>query len=289
MRIAILSNEYQKKEQITRILNILSGYDVEIYIQKEFCDYLKAEFNLFPTNIQTFTGNNFDADFVFSIGGDGTFLRTVMAIGEKQIPILGINTGHLGFLADINEDSLNDTLQELQEGRYRIEDRAQLQVTFGNEILCGRNYALNELAILKQDTASMITVHVSIDDEYLTSYQADGLVVATPTGSTAYSLSIGGPIMTPKAKNFILTAIAPHSLNARPLVIEDTSTISLEIEGRTKNFLISLDGRSEVLSSGSKLSICKAPSSVRIVKRMGHTFYETLREKLMWGVDPRVK
>lgn len=289
MKIALLGSNYQREEQIRKIFRILAENQVEICIQKEFYDYLCSEFKLKHPTATTFCDDDFSADFAFSVGGDGTFLRTVATIGEKNIPLLGINTGNLGFLADINEENLEDTLHELFNGKYRIEDRSQLELISKEEFFSGNNHALNEIAILKQDTASMITVHVSINDEFLTSYQADGLVIATPTGSTAYSLSVGGPIMTPNTTNFIIAAIAPHSLNTRPLVIEDNCNISLEVESRNRNFLISLDGRSEVMTACSKLTIRKSPSNVKLIKRIGHTFYGTLKEKLMWGTNPRNK
>lgn len=291
MKIALLGSKYQEKGQIERIFNILKEQNVEICIQKEFSDYLASDFAIRYPNAETFSDNNFTADFAFSIGGDGTFLRTAEIIGKKDIPILGINTGHLGFLADINQENMEIALSEIFEGKYRIECRSQLElIDSDSNFFNGKNIALNEIAILKQDTASMITVHAYIDDEYLTSYQADGLIISTPTGSTAYSLSIGGPIMTPNAANFIIAAIAPHSLNTRPLVIDDSSTVQIEIEkSRNRNFLISLDGRSQVITACSKLTIRKADTSIKLIKRLGHTFYGTLKEKLMWGTDPRLK
>ena len=200
----------------------------------------------------------------------------------------------MGFLADIKFEDLDETLDEIFNNNYRIEMRMLLKTQFINSSIETAqatnkyvNYSLNEVAILKQDTSSMLTIHAFIDDEYLTSYQADGLVVATPTGSTAYSLSIGGPIMVPTAPNIILTAIAPHSLNARPLVVDSNSKISLKVESRSSNYLVSLDGESQTLEVGTLLEICKATYAQPVVKRCGHTFFETLRNKLMWGADIR--
>jgi len=202
--------------------------------------------------------------------------------------------GGMGFLADIKFEDLDETLDEIFNNNYRIEMRMLLKTQFINSSIETAqatnkylNYSLNEVAILKQDTSSMLTIHAFIDDEYLTSYQADGLVVATPTGSTAYSLSIGGPIMVPTAPNIILTAIAPHSLNARPLVVDSNSKISLKVESRSSNYLVSLDGESQTLEVGTLLEICKATYAQPVVKRCGHTFFETLRNKLMWGADIR--
>ncbi|NDW10026.1 NAD kinase [Dysgonomonas sp. 520] len=289
MKIAIFGSNYQRKEQIEQIFGILSDYDARVCIEREFHDYLISEFGMEFPHVRSFSGEDFNADCVFSIGGDGTFLKTVAAIGKKDIPILGINSGRLGFLADITEDNLNETLHEILQGKYRIEHRTQLELMGMQDLFQGKNFALNEIAVLKQDTASMININAYINDEYLTSYQCDGLIVSTPTGSTAYSLSVGGPIMNPNAANFIISAIAPHSLNTRPLVIEDNSIIVLEVESRNRNFLISLDGRSEVIPTGLNLTIKKSVSTIKLAKRIGHTFYGTLRDKLMWGVDPRTK
>lgn len=225
----------------------------------------------------------------FSIGGDGTFLRTVSAIREKNIPILGINTGRLGFLADVSENDMEQTLSEILNGNYTIEERSQLKLRVNDSSCEAADFALNEIAILKQDSSSMITIDVNINGERLTSYEADGLLVSTPTGSTAYSLSVGGPIMAPNTSNFIITAIAPHSLSARPLVIEDDNILTLTIRSRSSCFLISLDGRSKAMPiNGTTLQITKAKTSVRVVKRIGQTFYSTLKNKLKWGTDPRV-
>ena len=187
----------------------------------------------------------------------------------------------------MGEKDLEATFTDVFSGNYRIEHRSQLQLSTEHRDYLGFNYALNEIAILKQDTASMITVHAYINDEYLTSYEADGLIVATPTGSTAYSLSVGGPVMTPTAANIVIAAVAPHSLSNRPLVVTDDCILTLEVESRNKNFLISLDGRSNIFTTGTKLIIKKADFTLRVIKRKENTFYKTLRNKLMWGVDPR--
>lgn len=289
MEIAIFGNCHQETELVKRIFSILLANKVTIYIQKKFYTYLSTAFDIHNENIKMLNETCFSADMAISIGGDGTFLKTASIIGKKCIPILGINTGRLGFLADIAEEDIEDTLHEIIRGEYRIEERTQLQLSTEHKDFCGFNYALNEIAVLKQDSASMIHVHAYINDEYLMSYQADGLLLVTPTGSTAYSLSVGGPIMTPTTSSFIIIAVAPHSLNARPLLIDDDSIITLDIESRNNNFLISLDGRSNVFSAGTKLTIKKAGFKLKVVKRLNHTFYHTLRNKLMWGLDPREK
>lgn len=287
MKIAIFGSKQQHVELIGKIFGILIENKIEMYVQEKFYNYLSSTLGLKYEVAGIINCDDFHTDLAISIGGDGTFLRTASAIGKKDIPILGINTGRLGFLADISEANLESTFTDIFAGKYRIEKRHQLQLSTEHKNYHGFNYALNEIAILKQDTASMITVHAYINDEYLTSYEADGLLIATPTGSTAYSLSVGGPIMVPTASNFIITAVAPHSLSNRPLVVEDDCVITLEVESRKGSFLVSLDGRSNVFATGTKLTIRKAEFELKVVKRLGHTFYGTLRDKLMWGVDPR--
>lgn len=287
MKIAIFGSKHQKKEQIEKLFKILLDNKTEIYLQEKFYNYLKDVLFLQYDIAGIIMNDEFDADLVISIGGDGTFLRTASIIGKKNIPILGINAGRLGFLADVGEKDLEATFTDVFSGNYRIEHRSQLQLSTEHRDYLGFNYALNEIAILKQDTASMITVHAYINDEYLTSYEADGLIVATPTGSTAYSLSVGGPVMTPTAANIVIAAVAPHSLSNRPLVVTDDCVLTLEVESRNKNFLISLDGRSNIFTTGTKLIIKKADFTLRVIKRKENTFYNTLRNKLMWGVDPR--
>lgn len=287
MKIAIFGSKHQKKEQVDMLFNILKDNKVEILIQEKFSNYLKECFHLQYDTAGIIRDDEFDADLVVTIGGDGTFLRAASVIGKKNIPILGINAGRLGFLADVGEEDLEDTFEDVFSGNYRVEHRSQLQLSTEHKIYHGFNYALNEVAVMKQDTASMITVHAHINDEYLTSYEADGIIIATPTGSTAYSLSVGGPIIAPDSHSFVISAIAPHTLGNRPLVITDDSIITLDVESRNNNFLISLDGRSNVFRTGSKLTIKKADFTLQVVKRKENTFYNTLRNKLKWGLDPR--
>ena len=228
-------------------------------------------------------------DMVVSVGGDGTFLRTSAIVSDSGIPVLGINTGRLGFLAAINYSDVDETMQEVMKGDYRVEERSLLKMITDETIPSDsfHAHALNEVAILKQDTASMLSIHAYINNDYLTSYQADGLVVATPTGSTAYSLSIGGSILAPTTPSIILSAIAPHNLTSRSLIVDDASLISLKVESRSHMFLVSVDGQSHVLDESVSIQIRKADYTLRVVKRVGHTFYETLRDKLMWGADVR--
>ena len=300
MKIALFGNLYNDKPEIFEkqfydICQKIRNHNIEIYLQAVFFNTLSANLkHKIESFIHIYDSTIPKVDLAFSIGGDGTFLRTAAEIALHKIPILGINTGRLGFLADIKFEDLDETLDEIFNHNYRIEMRMLLQTkVFNASVVEGQvskkfdNYSLNEVAILKQDTSSMLTIHAFIDDEYLTSYQADGLVVATPTGSTAYSLSIGGPIMVPTAPNIILTAIAPHSLNSRPLVVDSNSIIRLKVESRSSNYLVSLDGESQTLNADTQLEISKADYFQPVVKRCGHTFFETLRNKLMWGADIR--
>ena len=300
MKIVLFGNMYNNKpeeyeNQFYAICQKIKKHCIEIYLPATFFETLSVGLKeKIAPYTHLYHASVHKVDLALSIGGDGTFLRTAAEIAHLQIPILGINTGRLGFLADIKFNDLDETLDEIFNNNYRIENRMLLKTTTipqstedGQENSDFANYSLNEVAILKQDTSSMLTIHAYINDEYLTSYQADGLVVATPTGSTAYSLSIGGPIMVPTAPSIILTAIAPHSLNSRPLVVDSNSRIRLVVESRSDNYLVSLDGVSQTLSANTVLEICKADYAQPVVKRRGHTFFETLRNKLMWGADIR--
>jgi NAD+ kinase len=226
-------------------------------------------------------------DFFLSIGGDGTLLDSVCLVGNKEIPILGLNTGRLGFLATVATNRIEDAVEQLAMGNYQIEARTLLSLSSSKTLFHGVNFALNEFTIHKKDTSSMITVHTYIDGKYLNSYWADGLIVATPTGSTGYSLSCGGPLITPGAKNFVITPVSPHNLNVRPIIVSDESEISFEIEGRTDKFMISLDSRSTSISSALKLSVKKEAFSAKLVKLPSYHFFDTLRQKLHWGLDMR--
>ena len=203
------------------------------------------------------------------------------------VPVIGVNTGRLGFLTDVRPEEIDDAVRDIIDGQYQVEERATLHVSTEGDRLKEYPFALNEIAVLKRDTSSMIAIRTSINGNYLTTYQADGLVVATPTGSTAYSLSVGGPIMVPRTGTFAITPVAPHSLNVRPIVVRDDWEITLEVSSRSHNFLIAIDGRSETCSEETHITIRRAPFNTRVVKRNGYQFFHTLREKMMWGADTR--
>lgn len=290
IKFALFGNTYQehKSAHVTHLLEILRKKNAQICISSDFYDFLKLHTRTNLEGVNVFQGYDFDADMVLSIGGDGTFLRAASRVGEKEIPILGINTGRLGFLADVSPDQMEEAFNEIYAGKFLAEPRRVLHLKTDGYILKGYPYGLNEIAILKKDSSSMITIHTYINNEPLCSYQADGLIIATPTGSTGYSLSVGGPVLVPQSGTFCLTAVAPHSLNARPIVIRDDWEITLDVESRSHNFLISVDGRSETCREGIRLTIRRADYFVRIVKRCHHSFFNTLREKMMWGADARL-
>ena len=269
MKFAIFGNTYQAKKSthVERLLSILDRHRAEVYICREFYQFLTDDLKLQIRQAGVFEGNDFEADMVLSIGGDGTFLKAASRVGSRNIPILGINTGRLGFLADVSPEEMEDTFNDIYSNNYRIEDRSVLQVSCKEQELKGYPFGLNEIAVLKRDSSSMISIHTAINGAYLTTYQADGLVIATPTGSTAYSLSIGGPVIVPHSNTIAITPVAPHSLNVRPIVINDDWEITLDVESRSHNFLIAIDGRSETCREGSKLTIRKADYKIKVVKR----------------------
>ncbi len=223
---------------------------------------------------------------VCSVGGDGTFLEAARMMMGSDVPILGINNGRLGFLSDVAEQNIPEAIDNLLSGNYRLGSLDVISL-YANDERTPIDYALNEFAVNKCDNASMLTIHAYVDGEYLTTYWADGLIIATATGSTAYSLSVGGPIVCPSTPNLIITPVAPHNLNVRPLIVPSGSVIQLRMEGRGPNILTSLDGRNHVMENGCRLRIAKAPFSVRVVQLQGHSFFATLRDKLMWGADTR--
>jgi len=292
MKIGVFGRRDQadKLPLIQCLFNKLNEWGGEVFIQRDFYKFLTDSLKYKPaiTGILDDDASS-GLDIALSVGGDGTFLRTVAQINKHPVPILGINTGRLGFLADIGSEQLEETLDELFLHHYRVEERMMLQLHAHEHLFQGYNYALNEVAILRRDTSAMITIHTFLNDLYLTSYQADGLIIATPTGSTAYSMSLNGPIILPESDNIVLSPVAPHSLNVRPLVIPGAYKLTLRVESRTPSFLVALDGRSEVLTIETELTVSKAGFTTRVIHRNDHTFYQTLRDKLMWGVDKRVK
>jgi NAD+ kinase len=228
-----------------------------------------------------------DIDLFITIGGDGTLLESVSFVRNRNIPIIGINTGRMGFLANLSIDELQIAFDFIFKERYKIEERSLLKLITPNNLFGDHNFALNECTVQKKDTGSMIRIHTYINDEYLNTYWADGLIISTPTGSTAYSLSVGGPIVVPNSDNFVITPIAPHNLTVRPIVVSDSNEIKLNVEGRNPNFLVSLDYRNEVFDSSIDLVVKRADFKIKLLKLENHSFYSTLRNRLMWGIDKR--
>lgn len=289
LTFAIFGNSFQprKSQSLMRVLDFLRSKGASIIFDRTFYDFLTAEQNQELGNVGTFDGDDFNADYVISMGGDGTFLKAAVRVGIKSIPLVGINMGRLGFLADVLPGEVESALQAVLEGNYNIEEHTAIQISTSGGDFDGCHYALNDIAVLKRDIASMIGIHTSIDGSFLVNYQADGLIVTTPTGSTAYSLSNGGPIIVPQTRTLCLTPVAPHSLNIRPIVISDSSTVTLEVESRSHNYLVAVDGRSYTMHEGSTVTISKAPFVTRIVKPNGRRYFSSLRDKMMWGADKR--
>ena len=289
LRFAIFGNSRQTLEAnyIKDVFDYLTKYGARTFVEEHLYEGLCKNLIKKEQVAGVIKENDFNTDYAISLGGDGTFLRAASRVGAKQIPIIGVNMGRLGFLADVLPNEIDEVLDDLYKGDFDIDERSVIKIETENEVIETSPYALNDISILKRDNASMITIHARIDDEYLVTYQADGLIVSTPTGSTAYSLSNGGPIIVPRGDILCLTPVAPHSLNIRPIVFNDDVVIRLEVESRSHNYLVAIDGRSVKLKEGTMLTIRKAPFVTRIVKRRDYSYFATLRTKLMWGADLR--
>lgn len=289
MKIAIYGQYYKSEavDFVDTLLNTLEENNVEIVIEKKFYSLVKKQSNYTTFSHYSDLDDSFDA--MLTVGGDGTFLRAVTYIKDSNIPMLGINTGRLGFLATVNKEDIENAIKAIINKEYSIKKRSLLAVKTSpkNSEINELNFALNEVTVARRNTTSMITIETHLDDEYLTSYWADGLIVSTPTGSTGYSLSCGGPVITPQAKSLVLTPIAPHNLNARPLVIPDTTKIKLTVSSREKRALLSLDSRILDIKNDTKVTIETAPFSIKTIQLHNQTFLKTLREKLLWGEDKR--
>jgi len=289
MNIAVFGNIYRPVilSHIKVIFDFFSDKNAQLMLDSDLYNYVKEHGDCCVQNTITFDDDNFAADVAISIGGDGTFLNTAARVGKKNIPIMGINTGRLGFLADVSVENIQQALEDVYTGHFSVEERIMLQVEANNGTSFDHPCVLNDISILKQDSSSMISINVSLNGEPINTYQADGLVISTPTGSTAYSMSVGGPLLVPQAENFVLSPVASHSLNVRPLVIPDSWVIDLDVHSRTHSYMISLDGRTKILEQSTRLHIKKAPYKLKVIKQENHTFFNTLKNKLMWGVDKR--
>ena len=290
---AAIYGQYYKEETISYIQELLKTLDernIEVVIEDKFHKVISRKLSV--KKYATFSRHqDLDPSFdvLLTVGGDGTFLRAATLVRNSGIPVLGINVGRLGFLATIQKDEIATAIDLLLNKEYQITERSLLSVSTSekNQVLAEMNIALNEISVTRKNSTSMITVETFLDDEYLTSYWADGLIIATPTGSTGYSLSCGGPVITPETQSFVVTPIAPHNLNARPLVIPDKTKIKLKVGTREKSVLVSLDSRITAIDQSTWLFIEKAPYTLKTIQLNNQTFLKTLREKLLWGEDRR--
>lgn len=303
LTFAIFGNTYQKEKaaHITTVLHSILNIGGRITIEETFAHFLHQVADLSGVPHSIASSASIHADFAISIGGDGTFLNTARMVGHRLMPLIGINTGRLGFISDLMPQDTDQFFLCLKQGQFQIEERSLLQVSSdGNQLgsesdkagsdgnqLGSSLVALNEIAVLKHDNSSMINIQAEVDDAYLATYMADGLIVSTPTGSTGYSLSVGGPIISPNSQSIVLSPIAAHSLSVRPIVLNNDVRITLRIHSRSCNFMIAIDGRSRSLPNETVLHIQTAPYRLRIVRPLHHSFFDTLRNKLLWGADKR--
>lgn len=289
MKFAIFGNKHQikKSRSIERLFTAITRNGDTFAIDRPFHEFLQNEGIAVPQPQELIQGDSFTADIAISFGGDGTLLRTAGRIGRKNIPILGINAGRLGFLTTTSNEDIDYVIGKIHKGEYDVEQNTVIEAVTSGGRLKNYPFALNEIAVMKHDSSSMMTLEVTLNGEDRIIYQADGLIVAAPSGSTGYSLSVGGPIIAPDANVLVLTPIAPHSLSARPLVINDNTAIEIKVNSRSHNFLIALDGRNESCDESTTIKVRKADYKQLIIRRQEHTFIQNLQEKLMWGMDIR--
>lgn len=291
MQVALYNRTFDDQDLpiLQRILGLLAGHNLQLIFYREFFERIQhlVTFREQPRFFTTRAELPHDTDMFFSLGGDGTMLDSVCFVGNSNIPLIGVNLGRLGFLAAIPADEVEEAILSLVRGSYTLEKRTLIHLDSSVPLFNGAPYALNEFTIHRQDTSSMIKIHTYLNGEFLNTYWADGLIVATPTGSTGYSLSCGGPVVFPQASSFVITPVAPHNLNTRPIVVPDNNIISFEIEGRTEQFLCTLDARTETIRSHVQLAVKREQFMVSLVRPDEHNFLKTIRQKLYWGVDRR--
>jgi NAD+ kinase len=291
MLVALYNRTFDEQDVpiLLRILKLLERHKLQLIFYKEFYERLQP-FVSFPVPPRIFTGRkdlDLNTDMLFSLGGDGTMLDAVCFVGNTNIPLIGVNLGRLGFLAAIPEEEVEDAIVSLVRGSYTLEKRTLVHLDSSVPLFDGSPFALNEFTIHRQDTSSMIKIHTYLNGEFLNTYWADGLIVATPTGSTGYSLSCGGPVVFPQTSSFVITPVAPHNLNTRPIVVPDNNVISFEIEGRSEQFLCTLDARTEIIKNNVQLAVKRESFLVSLVRPDEHNFLKTIRQKLYWGIDRR--
>lgn len=292
MKIAIYGRQFNNTvlPHVQQIFNILAEQNIETLVHDKYNHFISGKI-FFPKKFQIYRNYqdlmSSDVDVMISLGGDGTLLDTVTLIRDSNIPVIGINFGRLGFLASINKDDISSAIDSLINKEYTLDKRVQLCIESELNLFGNENFALNDVTIHKRDTSAMMIVHAYLNGDFLNSYWADGLIVATPTGSTAYSLSCGGPIMFPGSGNMVVTPISPHNLNVRPIVLSDTNVLSFEIEGRSSKYLLTCDSRTEVIDTSIKVRVKKADFGINLIRLNNENYLSTLRNKLLWGIDTR--
>lgn len=286
--IIVFSQRYNgtDKEFLTILLDALSDLKYTVHINEELADLIGGDFPMYDLAILK-KGKNIDAKVMITLGGDGTILSATRWLNKNDIPIMGINLGRMGFLASIEKNTIKRAIQDWNNGNYKLENRTLIQLDSEPNVFSDFPYALNDFTILKKGSSAMITIHTYLDGEFLNSYWADGLIISTPTGSTGYSLSCGGPIVFPNSNNFVITPIAPHNLNVRPVVVPDSMELSFKLDGRMSEFLCSMDSRHETVSKDHELKIRKGDFNITMVVLTGESFMKTIRDKLSWGLDIR--
>ncbi|MEI8279454.1 MAG: NAD kinase [Bacteroidota bacterium] len=291
MLVALYNRTFDDQDipMLLSIIKMLQVHKLQLIIYKEFYEKMQ-HYVIFENTPHLFTGKKdlpLHTDMLFSLGGDGTLLDTVCFVGNSNIPIIGINLGRLGFLAAIPEEEVEAAILALVRGSYTLEKRTLIHLDASVPIFNGSPFALNEFTIHRKDSSSMIKVHTYLNGEFLNTYWADGLIVATPTGSTGYSLSCGGPVVFPQTSSFVITPVAPHNLNTRSIVVPDDNVISFEVEGRTDQFLCTMDARTEIVNNSVQLAVKKESFCISLVRPDEHNFLKTIRQKLYWGIDRR--
>ena len=291
MKIAIYGREFNNSvlPYVQEVFNVLDQYKTPILVYKKYLDFIKDKIKL-PDHITAFTKHEEligYTDVLVSLGGDGTLLDTLALVRDSGIPVIGINFGRLGFLASINKDEITTAIKAIKNKEYSLDKRTLLNLESKHDLFGEENFALNDITIHRRDNSAMMIIHAYMNDEFVNSYWADGLIIATPTGSTAYSLSCGGPIIYPSSQNFVITPIAPHNLNVRPLIVPDDVTLTFEVEARSAKFLVSCDSRTETVDRSVKVTLSKAKFHVNLIRLNKESYLTTLRNKLLWGIDTR--
>lgn len=291
MRIAIYGREFNNTALpfVQQVFDCIREFGIEPYIYDKFNQFISGKV-FFPKKLQIYR-NHHDlkgqVDVLISLGGDGTMLDTVTLIRDSGIPVIGINLGRLGFLASINKGEIASAIERLVNKKYTLDSRVLLTVESENKVFGDENFALNDIIIHRRDNSAMMIIHAYLNGEFLNSYWADGVIIASPTGSTAYSLSCGGPIIFPKSGSLVITPISPHNLNVRPVIISDSHTLSFRVEGRSSKYLLSCDSRTEVIDSSMKFDVKKANFQLNLIRLDNESYLSTLRNKLLWGIDTR--